>query len=1210
MSQFCMGCMEQFDDGLDVCPHCGFVRGTKDGNAIHMEPGEVLHERYIIGRAIGWGGFGVTYIGWDAVLEHKVAVKEYMPSEFSTRSIGSKAVTVFGGKKAEQFESGKQKFHEEAKKLARFNTDDGIVRVYDSFEENGTAYIVMELLEGETLESRLKREKKIPYDKAIEMILPVAEALKAVHADGVIHRDIAPDNIFLTTDGKVKLIDFGAARFATTSHSRSLSVLIKPGYSPEEQYRSRGDQGAYTDIYALGAVLYHMITGAVPPDALERRAYFENKKKDILTPISKYTKDVPESRQNAILNAMNVRIEDRTQTAADLIRELTTDEPVKRRSGKIKPTDFFSWPLWAKIALPLAAAVILTVSVLFGMGVIGFRNHITKEITVPEGMSRVPSVVNTEIDEAGQRLSDAVLLYAIAGKTYSHDVPAERILSQSLEGGAVVQQNSVVELVISGGQEKVLVPDLIGIYQDDAVSQLTEAGFLCEIREAFSDVIGAGAVLEQDPAPDTEYARGETVVLTVSKGMDPEKQTDAGEATVPDFTGKTYAQAMQLAQENGLLIAAKTKEYSTKYEKDIIMSQNIAAGEKRMRGETVELTVSLGVRTLKMPDLQYKEESDAVSVLESSGITAEISYTESDTVRAGLVMTQDPPAGENVSSGMTVKLVVSKGAAAFEMPDVTGKTEEEAVSLLRGRGLSAETAYEHSSSSAGVVLRQSIAAGTEVSAGDTVTLTVSTGEELVAVPDVTGQSESSASSQLRSSGFTVGASNQVYSDTVPKGQVISQAPAAGTQRKKGDQVLLTVSRGAEQIQIPDVAGKSRSVAENTLSERGFAVSVSEEYSDSVVSGAVIRQTPSAGRSAARGTTVSLVVSKGKKVTERTVTSAAVNFKQNGDLTYFIGESLNPDLTEVTLTFSDGKTETPKTGISYAPWSFDTPGDTEVGVYYKGERVTSFTVHVREPSISISASKEYFVQGDEIDFLVQGSVISNSEGLGSASYYNLIGYPRHVLVEYESGGNASVTYTSSNPDVLRVDTDAEKIYTGHSGRATITATLTEGGRTYSASVEIQVKRLIDAMIPTVTDAWNDSTDWEGRSDCSELSVTTVFPNERTVKYYGCTVDYRGAMMPEAVILESGFQQEIYRSATDFGLRAFKKSDDDSTVWFELKLETEMDVEPSPFTNTIRVRLIFSGNEHGEYECTLTRPSVTYGNSTDSDTCYLADYEIHA
>ena len=308
----CFGCFENIRDDLEVCPFCGFIAGTSPEEAIHMEPGTILAERYIIGKVIGYGGFGVTYIGWDAKLEQRVAIKEYLPSEFSTRIPGQSRVSIFNGAKNEQFVSGLNKFVDEAKRLSKFQKEDGIVRIFDCLAENDTAYIVMKYLEGETLAERLKRERTIPEQEAINILMPVMKSLEEVHKEGIIHRDIAPDNIFITNDGKVKLIDFGASRFATTSHSRSLTVIVKPGYSAEEQYRSRSDQGTYTDVYSIAATLYKMITGETPPDALERRAKIENAKKDIITEPHKLTKNISLVTENAILNALNIRIEDRT----------------------------------------------------------------------------------------------------------------------------------------------------------------------------------------------------------------------------------------------------------------------------------------------------------------------------------------------------------------------------------------------------------------------------------------------------------------------------------------------------------------------------------------------------------------------------------------------------------------------------------------------------------------------------------------------------------------------------------------------------------------------------------------------------------------------------------------------------------------------------------------------------------------------------------
>ncbi|MDR2931722.1 MAG: serine/threonine protein kinase, partial [Oscillospiraceae bacterium] len=309
--RICMGCMERIDDTADICPLCGYKKGTPPREAYHLPPETILRGRYIVGRVIGYGGFGVTYIGLDAQLERKIAIKEFLPSDFATRMPGDINVTVYANDAQEQFEAGLKSFVDEAHRLARFNSKPGIVDIYDSFSENLTAYIVMQFLDGKTVKQIMQEEGAFPYERARDIILPVLKTLQDVHQENVIHRDIAPDNIFITKDGEVKLLDFGAARYATTFHSKSLSVILKPGYAPEEQYRSRGNQGAWTDVYATAATFYKMITGVTPEESMERAM------KDTVQEPSRLGVAVPKNAETAIMNAMNVRIEDRTQSAEE-----------------------------------------------------------------------------------------------------------------------------------------------------------------------------------------------------------------------------------------------------------------------------------------------------------------------------------------------------------------------------------------------------------------------------------------------------------------------------------------------------------------------------------------------------------------------------------------------------------------------------------------------------------------------------------------------------------------------------------------------------------------------------------------------------------------------------------------------------------------------------------------------------------------------------
>ena len=271
VNTLCTACMN--DKGLSpVCSHCGFNSETHTEPLHHLKAGTILNGKYWVGNAIGEGGFGITYIGYDLNLEIKVAIKEYFPNGFVSRDVSNTdTVTIFSGSTQEVYEQGREKFINEAKALAKFDNFPGIVSVKDFFMENGTAYIVMEYIEGETLKDFLKRNGgKTSPENIFEMIKPLMSSLAQVHKQGLIHRDISPDNIMITGDMRVKLLDFGSARDVSTDGQKSMSIQLKPGYAPEEQYRSHGKQGPWTDVYALCATIYHAITGVQPVESLER----------------------------------------------------------------------------------------------------------------------------------------------------------------------------------------------------------------------------------------------------------------------------------------------------------------------------------------------------------------------------------------------------------------------------------------------------------------------------------------------------------------------------------------------------------------------------------------------------------------------------------------------------------------------------------------------------------------------------------------------------------------------------------------------------------------------------------------------------------------------------------------------------------------------------------------------------------------------------
>ncbi len=266
----CTHCMKEINEKSEYCPFCD--KAVSEPNPPHrLAAGTLLNNRYLVGNTLGEGGFGITYVGYDQTLDIKIAIKEYFPSGCATRNNTiSNEVTLNISRQKEYYKNGKERFLQEARSIARFSKERGIVDVRDFFTENNTAYIVMEFLEGTTLMQHLREEGIFPPGELLDMMLPLMHTLEKMHKAGIIHRDISPDNIMMESDGSLKLLDFGAARYFAGEETKSLSVVLRPGYAPYEQYSRKGEQGSWTDVYALCATIYKCITGVTPPDALDR----------------------------------------------------------------------------------------------------------------------------------------------------------------------------------------------------------------------------------------------------------------------------------------------------------------------------------------------------------------------------------------------------------------------------------------------------------------------------------------------------------------------------------------------------------------------------------------------------------------------------------------------------------------------------------------------------------------------------------------------------------------------------------------------------------------------------------------------------------------------------------------------------------------------------------------------------------------------------
>ena len=274
--QYCMKCMSKQFPGVSVCPHCGTPYRQSVHKANALKPGHILNGKYLVGAVLGEGGFGITYIGLDLLLEKKVAIKEYFPmSTGMVRRYNASAVVWNSEVRQKNGQSASlDSFLQEARKLAKVDSIPCVVNVRDLFSQNNTAYIVMDYIEGENLAQKLQREGPMPFDQCVSMLTPIIQALEQVHRLGIIHRDISPDNIMIQPHGRLMLLDLGAAKEIDIQKKdgsiQSSRLVAKEGFSPLEQYSSNGRIGTWTDVYSMSATIYYCCTGKLPPRATER----------------------------------------------------------------------------------------------------------------------------------------------------------------------------------------------------------------------------------------------------------------------------------------------------------------------------------------------------------------------------------------------------------------------------------------------------------------------------------------------------------------------------------------------------------------------------------------------------------------------------------------------------------------------------------------------------------------------------------------------------------------------------------------------------------------------------------------------------------------------------------------------------------------------------------------------------------------------------
>lgn len=549
MKNYCLTCMEEITQG-NVCQRC---RKPNEPMQIahHLAPGSVLNNKYLVGNALGEGGFGITYIGRDLTLDLKVAIKEFFPVGYVNRNSNVDNAVVLSTEKQRQFyEKGKERFLQEARSLAKFTNETGVVQVRDYFEYAGSAYIVMEYLDGVTLKEFLKQNGTIDAETAFVMMLPIIVSLEKIHAaHNIIHRDISPDNIMYLRNGTLKLMDFGAARHYSASQNE-MSVMIKEGYAPEEQYRKDGRQGPWTDVYGLCATIYRCITGRTPEGSLNRLRTDNLKKPSELGVM--IAPDLEAILMYGLAVSQDDRCHDMTQLKTLVIKALNHERV--EIAPPLAPDNMQSAEatgLYSRYGAAGAYYPNREERPTYGDAYAGGRQT-PQPVADPVGgkkKSAAPIIITIII----------VVLLVIGVGVLAYFVFFDNQPSGSSDtlpaSDTVTQTNAVTEQATA-----VSVPNVIGMSMDKAMEELSKSGLKPVVEETNDDSHAANEVIGQYPAADAAADKGDEVTIYVAKGSsNPDSEKD--EALKTETEAPTKATAESSSDE--VVFYCRASDYAT-----------------------------------------------------------------------------------------------------------------------------------------------------------------------------------------------------------------------------------------------------------------------------------------------------------------------------------------------------------------------------------------------------------------------------------------------------------------------------------------------------------------------------------------------------------------------------------------------------------------------------------------------------------------------
>ncbi|CDF41850.1 serine/threonine protein kinase bacterial [Roseburia sp. CAG:182] len=625
-----------------------------------LTEGMFIADRYEVISKIGAGGMSDVYKAKDHVLGRFVAIKVLKP-EFS-EDVG--------------FVS---KFHTEAQSAAGLEHPN-IVNIYDVGSEDGLHYIVMEYIEGITLKTYIEKKGRLTFKEAVSIAIQVGRGIEAAHNKNIVHRDIKPQNIMISTEGKVKVMDFGIARAATSNTIHS-DVMGSVHYSSPEQARNGFIDGK-SDIYSLGIVMYEMVTGRVPFDGDTTVSIAIQHLQEEMVPPSAYAPDLPISLEKIILKCTQKSPSRRYQNIGDLIQDL--------KKALVHPNEDFVTvvPLMNQDKTRVISEQEL--------------NQIKRK-QEDEYADNYDDTYEDEYDDDGYDDDGYDEYDGDEDGEYEDDYEDEDYEDENAGNGLNPKMEKAITIM---GIVVAIIIVFIIIY----------------LVGSFFGLFKFGSSKKADTQTETQ-----TQVQTESDSES--EEDDADKVTMIDVRGMTYDDAKDALNKVGLGIFKNGTQSSDDYAEGEIVSQDVEKGEKVDKNTTVKVVISSGKGSVPVPDVSGKSSDDATSKLEAEGFKVSTDYKYSDTVAQGKVVETAPSAGTSAQKGETVTIYLSRGPEGTEMPNLIGQTEEQAKSTLNSMGCSVNVNTEYNTTQeAGKVVGQSIDPGVRVTSGTTVTIAISKGE--------------------------------------------------------------------------------------------------------------------------------------------------------------------------------------------------------------------------------------------------------------------------------------------------------------------------------------------------------------------------------------------------------------------------------------------------------------------------------------------------